>query len=74
MGPALRAGTLDHVEEAVDRILTRPTLARFMQEACKFPGRPNAAVDIAGEVLRETAFAETSDGEEAIQHVRGDGP
>jgi processive 1,2-diacylglycerol beta-glucosyltransferase len=55
VGAALRARTLDHVVEAVDRILMRPALARSMQEACKFLGRPEAAVDIAGHVLRDTA-------------------
>lgn len=63
VGAALRAGTLDHVEEAVDRILTRRTLARSMREACKFLGRPNAAVDIAREVMREAAFAEVPSAE-----------
>jgi len=47
VGAALRARTLDHVVEAVDRVLNRPKLARTMQDACKFLGRPEAAVDIA---------------------------
>ena len=61
VGAALRARTLDQVVEAVDRILTRPALAESMREACRFLGRPNAGVDIATEVLRETAFHRTAD-------------
>lgn len=57
VGAALRAGKLEYVAETVERILTRPTLARAMQEACKFLGRPNAAADIATRVLQETVHA-----------------
>jgi processive 1,2-diacylglycerol beta-glucosyltransferase len=61
VGAALRARTLDHVADAVDRILSRPSLARSMQEACTFLGRPEAAAEIAGHVLRDTAPRHTGE-------------
>jgi processive 1,2-diacylglycerol beta-glucosyltransferase len=69
VGAALRARTLDHVVEAVDRVLSRPALARTMQDACRFLGRPGAAVDIAKYVIGDT---DTSRGQAASVTVRGE--
>jgi processive 1,2-diacylglycerol beta-glucosyltransferase len=66
VGAALRARTLDHVVEAVERILTRPVLARSMQEACSYLGRPDAATEIAEHVLRDARGTRSGTGKQQV--------
>jgi processive 1,2-diacylglycerol beta-glucosyltransferase len=60
-GAALRARTLEQVAEGVQRILSHPTLARSMRQACAQVGRPRAAETVAGHVLAELQGRSVSD-------------
>ncbi len=50
-GAAIRARSLEQVDEAVGRILAHPALAASMREACASLARPRAAEDVARSVL-----------------------
>jgi processive 1,2-diacylglycerol beta-glucosyltransferase len=57
-GAALRARAPEEVFELVERILSRPGVARGMRQACESLGRPEAALDIARRVLDPTGAGE----------------
>lgn len=69
-GAALRARTLEQVAESVERILSRPALARSMRRACEELGRPEAAAMIATEVLEEVHGATPREIAPALQRAR----
>ncbi len=63
-GAAVRARSFEQVASSIERILAHPALAASMKDACRQLARPQAAFDIARQVLGLPARAE-SEGETA---------
>jgi processive 1,2-diacylglycerol beta-glucosyltransferase len=65
-GAALRARTLEQVDESVARILSNPSLTQSMREAGGQLGRPRAAEAVAEHVLAELQGRALPENEEAL--------